>query len=290
MAPLTMNFGGGRLEGSAKINAAAQSLTLRLNGKEIPLAALHREFAVTGANDFGFVSGGKLTLAADLQGHGNNYRSLVDSLQGQVVAFVGKSEVQSGKLQFLTDSFITQLLGLLKIDTGKSDKVDLQCAVVRTDIKNGKAVFPNGIAIDSNRLTLTSDGKINLVNDNIGFNLNAYRSGTSDLGIVQALSSLIRVGGSLQKPTLSLDTTGAVKTIAGVMAGGPAALGANMLLDRDAAPCHTALKNTAFAEVFPKASGVSGAARNTYQDTAMVVKDSVKDLKNNAKELLKLLK
>lgn len=290
VSPLVLNFGSGKLEGSIKANAAAQSLTLRLNGKEIPLTAVHREFAITGANDFGFVSGGKLTLAVDLEGRGDNFRSLVNSLQGQAVAFVGKSEVQSGKLQFLTDSFITRLLGLLKIDTKNSDKVDLQCAVVRTDVKNGKAVFPHGIAIDSNRLTLTSDGKINLVNDNIDFNLNAYRNNTSDLGIMQALSGLIRVSGSLQNPSLSIDKTGAVKTIAGVMAGGPAALGADLLLDRDAAPCHTALQNTAFSAVFPKASGVSGAAQNTYRGTTEAVKNSVKDLKNNAKELLKLLK
>jgi len=288
--PLDLQFGNGTVNLLADINAAQQSVSFQLNGKDILLQNIHKEFAVDGAKDFGFLSGGQTTLYADLAGKGSTIRRVVDSLSGQFVAIVGKSEIQSGQLRFLTNNFIVQLLSILKIDTSKADQINLKCAVVRSDLKDGKAIFPKGIAMDSNQLTLVSNGKINLVNDNLNLTLNAYRNGMANLGIVQTLSSLVKIGGTLQNPAISLDTGGAVKTIAGVVAGGPAALGANILLDRDSAPCYTALQGTAYADMFPKPSGVSGAAQNTYQGTSQAVKDGVNGLKDSAKKLLNFLK
>lgn len=288
--PLDLKFGNGTVNLTADVNAGKKSVALKLNSQNILLQDVHQEFAVDSPNDFGFLSGGKTTVYADVSGIGSTYRQLVNNLSGQFIAFVGPSQIQSGRLRFLTNNFVVQLLSVLKIDTSKADQVDLKCAVVRSDIKGGKAVFPNGIAVDSNRLTLISNGKINLDNDSISLSLNAYQNGVSDFGIMQALSSLIRISGTLQSPTIAIDKGGAVKTIAGVVAGGPAALGANLLLDRDSAPCYTALKGTAYANVFPKPSGVSGAAQNTYQGTTNVVKDGVKDLKNSAKKLFNILK
>ena len=86
-----------------------------------------------------------------------------------------------------------------------------------------------------------------------------------------------------------------MRTIAGVAAG-PAYAGAGLLLDRDSAPCYTALKGTAYQDRFPKPSGVSGAAQDAYQGAAgvadkgaAVTKDAAKALENGAKKLIKNL-
>lgn len=291
--PLEVRFGQGTADIAAVVNAAARSLTLQVNTKDIVLQSLHKEFQVTNNTDFGIVSGGQSLLSANLSGSGDTYRALVNSLSGQLVTIVDKSTVQTGRLSFLTNSFVTQLLNVLKIDTSKTEKVELKCAVVRADITNGNVNFPKGIAVDSDKLTLVSGGTVNLQNDKLKLSLNAYRNGIDDIGIMQALSNLVEISGTLQSPKIALDKSGAIRTLAGVAAG-PAYAGAQLLLDRDSAPCYTALKGTKWQDRFPKPSAVSGAAQNTYQGASDVVdgginaaKDAAKSLENNAKKLIK---
>ena len=50
-------------------------------------------------------------------------------------------------------------------------KTTLNCAVLRADIKNGVASFPNGIAVDTKNLTLISGGTINRYNQKIDLSL-----------------------------------------------------------------------------------------------------------------------
>ena len=272
--PLQLRIGDGTINVNATVNAAAQSLTLKVNTKDLILQQLHQEFAVKGNKDFGIVSGGKSEIFADLQGKGATYRSLADSMTGQVIAIVNQSELQTGELSFLNGNFVSQLLSALKIDTKKVEEVSLKCAVVRADINKGKINFPKGIAVDSDKMTLVSNGSVNLPDDKLSLSLNAYRNGIADAGIVQALTNLVEIKGTLQQPKIGLDTGNAVKTIAGLMAG-PAYTGAQMFLDRDPAPCYTALKGTSFDNYFSKPSGVGNAAYQTYQGASDMVSDGV---------------
>lgn len=292
--PLQMKFGPGTVDLNATVNAAAQSVTLKLDSRNLILQTLHKKLLADG-NNFGFISGGQSDIHADLSGRGATYRAVADSLNGSLIAIVDKSVLQSGKLRILTNNFVTQLLGILKIDTSKVEKVQLKCAVVRADFKDGKIDFPKGIAVDSDKLNLVSSGTVNLHDDKLKLNVNAYRSGITDVSILQALSNLVQIGGTLQNPKISLDQGGALRTIAGVAAG-PAYAGAQLLLDKDTAPCYTALKGTAYQDRFPKPSGVTGAAQGTYQGAAGLVgdgvtaaKDTAKALENNARQLIKNL-
>ena len=81
------------------------------------LQNLHKEFKVDGANDFGVLSGGNVDLDIDVSSNGSTYRQLVQNLNGQVIAIVDKSVIQTGALSFMSGNFISQLLGTLKIDT-----------------------------------------------------------------------------------------------------------------------------------------------------------------------------
>ena len=293
--PLELRFGQGTADIVAAVNAGTRSLILKADTKDMVLQSLHKEFQVTNSTDFGIVSGGESLLSADLSGSGDTWRALVNSLSGRLVVIVDKSTLQTGRLSWLTNSFVSQLMNVLKIDTSKTEKVDLKCAVVRADVSNGNVSFPKGIAVDSDKLTLVSGGTVNLQNDKLKLSLNAYRNGIDDVGIMQALSNLIEISGTLQNPKIALDKGGALRTIAGVAAG-PAYAGAGLLLDRDSAPCYTALKGTAYQDRFPKPSGVGGAAQDAYQGAAgvadkgaAVTKDAAKALENGAKKLIKNL-
>lgn len=289
--PLEMNFGGGKIDAAATVDAASQKISLKVNSSDLQLKDMHEEFKVLADGDFGVLSGGAVDLSINLSGQGATSRQLVKNLKGSVIGIVGESVLQTGGLQFVTGNFVTQLLRALGIDTSKSDRLNMECAVVRSDVVDGKVVFPKGIALKSKQLSVVSDGSINLLNDKIDFSVRPSSGKVANANVVQALSSFIKVQGTIQSPKLTLDDKEALKTLVGVATtGGAAYIGSKMVLDVDNSPCYTALQGTSFEGRFSKPTGIQATTQEVYQDAGKQVKQELKNLKNTAKDFLKTLK
>ena len=291
--PLVFDFGQGDIEAQLNVNSKAQKIVLKLNSKNILLQDLHKEFVVENSQDFGIKSGGQTQVFADVSTQGATYRQLVQNLNGQVVTIVGESLVNTGSLHFLIGNIVTELLSMIDFKTNKNPEINLQCAVVRTDLGAGKAKFPQSIAIQSKQLNLVSDGVVNLMNDKINFTVTPSFS-LSDTNVAQALSSFIKIDGTLDNPKLRLDEKQALQTLVGVATTGPAFLGSQMVLDSGSSPCWTALQNTPFAKQFPAPSKISTLKNDAVKDSKAAVKDagkqiekSVRDIRDNFKMLLK---
>ncbi len=291
--PLVFDFGQGNIDAQLNVDSKTQKIVLKLNSKNILLQDLHKEFVVEGPKDFGIKSGGQTQVFADVTTQGATYRQLVQNLNGQVVTIVGESVVNTGSLHFLTGNILTQLLSMVDLKVNKNPEVNLQCAVVRTDLGSGKAKFPQSIAIQSKQLNLVSDGVINMVNDKISFTVTPSFS-LSDTNVAQALSSFIKVDGTLNNPKISLDEKQALQTLVGVATTGPAFIGSQLILDSGSSPCWTALQKTPFANQFPAPSKVSTIKNDAVKDSKAAVKDagkqiekSVREIRDNFKMLLK---
>lgn len=288
--PLNLTFGGGDISSELNVNANAKSLSLKANSKNLKLQNLHKEFQVTGAHDFGIKSGGDTTVYINLQSSGNTYRQVFENLKGQTAIVLNQSVIQTGNLSFFTGNFLTQILDALHLKQ-KTMNMDVRCAVVRTDFANGRATFPQGIALNAAQMSLVSDGYINLVNDKISFTLQPFSGKVVDTNLAQALSSFLRISGTVENPTIRLDNKETVKAVIGVIAtGGTAYLGEKLIVNPDGSPCYTALQGTPFATMFPKPTGVAATTREVYQDTQNEIKQGVKDLKNTAKDLFNMFK
>lgn len=285
--PLTLGFGGGEIDAILGMNAKAQELSLKMTGKNLLLQQLHQEFQVGGADDFGVTSGGNIDLDINLVGKGATARQLVNDLSGQVITILNKSVIQTGKLKFLTNNFINQLLDVLQVKRTSAKQIDLNCAVVRSDIKGGKANFPKGIALNAEQMTVVSDGNINLLNDKIDFSI---KPNITDVSVIQAIASFIKVQGTLQNPKIVLDDMTAVRTVIGVAATGGTFYLGSQLLQADSSPCYTALKGTSYQNRFPAPSGVVADTQDVYQDTERQINETIVDVKKAAKDFLNMLK
>jgi len=289
--PLDLNFGGGEIVSSLMVDAKNKQLSLNAKSKDMRIQNLYKEFVVTGNDDFGIKSGGNLDIDINLTSGGNTYRDISQNLKGQVVGIVNKSEVQTGKLQFLKGGIINQLLSVLNVKSAVEKTMELNCAVVRADLANGKAIFPQGIAIDSNVLTLVSDGNINLINDKVSFTIEPAFNKLALGNVSQTLASFVKVKGTIQNPEIRLDDTETIKTIMGVVAtGGATYLGSQMLLTGNGEPCYQALEGTVYANKFPKPTGVKATTQDIYQGTSNQVKKGLETLGNTAKDLLSVFK
>lgn len=298
--PLRLNFGGGDIAGTLVVNADTQSLKLDATSSNILLQNLHEEFQAAGPGDFGVLSGGNTDIKISLSGRGDTYRQLVQSLNGQVIGIVNESVVQTGSVSFLTGNFVSQLLDMMPFMKDSNKKLALNCAVVRADLGGGKAVFPKGIALQSDILKLVSNGSINLVNDKIDFDVRPSAGKIVDTNAVQALSSFIKIKGTLEDPKITLDDKAALKSVVGVALSGPAYLGST-LINVDPAPCYTALQGTTYQNKFPAPTAAEKAATDVYNgadeavdDSVKAVKDTVKgtakELENTAKNILNMFK
>lgn len=288
--PLQLQFGSGDIAAKMTVNANNHSAQLNLTSKDILLQQLHKEFVVSNNGDFGIVSGGKTDVEANLTTSGDTYRQLVQNLNGLAVVMVDQSVIKTGALKFLSGNVISQVLNVLQFNSKKVTELDLNCAVVRVDFAKGKAVFPKGIAFNAKQLNLVSDGKINLVNDAIDFTVHPYSGKVVDSNIAQALSSFIKVKGTINDPKVTLDDKQALKAIVGVATAGPAYLGSKLVVDADSTPCYTALQGTPYQNRYPGPSKTEQAGQDVYQGAAQGVDDGIKAVKDTAKELINIFK
>ena len=286
VSKLDFGLGSGEITATAAVNAATQAVKLNLRSRGLKLQDLYAPLATGTNGSMQILSGGSLDIMADLSSSGATYRRLSENLDGQVIAIVDKSEIKTGRLEWLASNIFTKILQLLKVDTNKNTNMDVACAVVRADFGKGQATFPSGIVFNGSKLQVVGSGSINLVNDKINFTIAPTLNKLADGNIAQALASFVKLEGTLEKPKVGIDTRSALTTIVGTVASGGAYLGSEILLNGSDSPCYTALAGTTYASRFPKPSGVKAATKDAYQDVNKTAKDAVKGLEDAAKDIL----
>lgn len=283
---LDMKIDDGSVDIKALANAKNSSIKFELQSNNLQLDDLYAKFKNGKDGSMQILSGGNFDVDINLTANGNTYRKLSENLTGQVIAIVDKSTIKIGKIEWLYSNVIEQLLKILKLDKARNENMELLCAVIRADLKSGKAVFPNGIAINSPQLKVVSSGNINLVNDKIDFTIAPSLNKLADGNITQALASFIKIVGTINSPKIKLDQSSAISTIVGTMATGGLYLGSEILLNEDVDVCHSALAGTKFANKFQTTSGVKATTKKVYHDVSQDTKAAVKELKNAAKDFL----
>jgi len=273
----------GKVKADVALNAGAKTLNLTADLIKVNINDLMKALDVK-VNNFSIIDGSNTDVYVKLSGKGNTYASLVDGLNGQIAVIMDESKLHLGNISMITDNIFSQLLNTLNITKGNDD-LNLKCAVVRTDIKDGKAVFPNGIVFNADKFTVVANGDINLKNDKISFGVKPFGGKLTDTNIATALSSLVRLTGTIKEPAIGVDTANAVKNIVGATMTGPVYLGAQMVMESDSSPCYTALKDTGYEKRFPVSNNM---AKSTTDSVGKVLDDSVDIVKDTAKGLFNM--
>lgn len=286
--------GDGVIKGSASLNANAKNMAVNLNGSNIVLQKLNKDFANSGNEVLYVKSGGKTDFNIKLNTSGADTDQYLANMDGQVVAIIDPSVMNVKSLERLQGNIIVQILNNLKLNIVNKD-MNLNCAVVRSDIKKGVAEFPKGIAFDANDFYVVADGSVNLYNEKIDLDLQPLSGRITDTNVSSVLGSLLSISGTMSNPSVGINKTQTAKAVVGIIATGGLYNAGDMLLSADSSPCHTALQGTSYASHFKAAKGgVKNDASKTYSDTKDAVKksltdtkDTVKDLGNQAGNLLK---
>ena len=287
--------GTGTISGTITLNGGNKTLSADISGKNIILQQLYKPLNMT-SNEVYFKDGGKSNLIIKINTSGDNTDQYLANMNGQIIGLVDKSVMKIKSLEKLQGNILVQLLNMVKININNKD-MKLKCAVVRSDISGGKMNFPKGIAVDATDFYLVADGRVNLQNDKINLDLQPFSGKITDVNISSVLGGLVKISGTIKNPKLGLNQTATAKNVIGILASGGAYNVGDMMLSADGAPCHTALKDTVYADYFPADKSATGTVSKGYTNTKDAIKDlgtglknQVKDTKNQVKELGKQLK
>lgn len=274
----------GDITANASLKAQNKSADVNFNISKMQLSDLMSTFDIA-SSVFNFKEGGNTDISVKLNGNGNTYADIVDNLDGQVILIVDKSQLRIGNIGLLKGNIISQLFNTLGLTKGNDD-LSLNCAVVRSDLKKGVADFPSGIVLNADKFTLVANGDINLKNDKLNFSVKPFAGKLTDTNIAKLLSSLIKLSGTIQNPSIGVDEKNVVKNIVGMTTTGPVYLGAQMLMEGDSSVCYTALSGTGYESRFPKPMNAAETTTNAVGDA---INDSVGLVKDTAQGIFNLL-
>lgn len=282
-------IGGGNVSGVIGLNAQNKTASVNLKGSNIIVQEANKAFSNASNKELYIKSGGKTDFSVNINTSGANTDQYLANSNGQVIAFMDPSVMKIKSLEKLQGNIIVQILQAVKLNVTNKD-LNLRCAVVRGDISSGKITFPKGIAIDAKDFYLVANGTLNLKNDKLDIDLQPFSGNISDVNISSILGSLLKVRGTVKHPSIALNQTETAKNVIGAIATAGAYNVGDRMFSADGAPCHTALKNTAYADHFKADTSMRGSVSSGYNSTQDSIKGLGKEIKNQAKDIKNQLK
>jgi hypothetical protein len=194
----------GTLRGSVVLDdsGAKPVLELELAGK-----ALRLGLAAAPDQDIDTYPAVDLELA--LHGTGFTRREMASNLGGRLRAYTGPGQIASAGVDLLFSDFLTQLFDVLNPLAETNDYTRIDCGVIAANISEGQ-VDVRPMVFHTKDITIFSSGTVDLQTEKINLSFNTKpRKG---LGITAGtvINTMIKVGGTLKKPSIELDPAGAI--------------------------------------------------------------------------------
>ena len=167
----------------------------------------------------------------DMRGSGRSLAELAGSSNGHGFMFIDQGQILLPRFDLILSDFITTVTRAINPMKSKSPYTELNCSLLDITVVDGMATIQN-FAFQSDALRVLSTGTINLGTEqiDIGFQTQPRRGLGVSAGSVA--NSLLRVGGTLGKPTLALDAAGTAKKTGFAIATAGISLLAKGLFDR----------------------------------------------------------
>jgi uncharacterized protein involved in outer membrane biogenesis len=141
--------------------------------------------------------GGTLDFDADLVGKGQSVAELMGSLNGQMLVVMRDGRIEGALVKKLGS-------GLLSFSEDKG-YTDLECGILRVDIKDGIADFNKKLAAQLTEVTWRGGGEINLKTEELDAGIAPKPRKGIPISVGGTLSGLVHIGGTLKNPKVELD-------------------------------------------------------------------------------------
>ena len=283
---LKATIGGGALDGSITLKprgkGADMAALLKIDGFE--LGKMLRELGITELID------GSLDVDVKLKGKGGSVASLMAGLNGYTSIIMNQGRINNRYIDLLGGDISTGVFRLLNPAEEKKDYTAIKCMVSRFDIKKGLAES-TALVVDTDRMSVVGEGRIDLRTEKLDLSLKPLiKGGAGGLSLsLGELAKPFKLGGTLAKPALALDSAAAALAL-GKSIGGTALFGlagiAGVLVgkgdDNDENPCLAAIEA---AKTGVKSSKKQKPVEKKGEPPEDVLKEAIPDMGKTLKRL-----
>ena len=202
----TGKFSGGKLKADMTLDTTASPTTLVLSGslKEWDYGLI-QEVYMKHKN-----LSGSADVHVDLKGQGDTLDAIMNSLGGNITMIAGEGEFESKALNMWGAGLVNALMPSI----GDNDLTKLNCMIADFNVENGIATA-DPLFIDTQRLKVVGDGKINLARQTIDLTLEPNAKGAAFLDIATA----VNIDGPLSKPDIGPSTFSLFEKLGGLALG-----------------------------------------------------------------------
>lgn len=235
------------------------------------------------------LSGGKTDVNIHLAGNGVSVSQIAGSMNGNLLVKTGAGRMANDTVDLAGADVIFSALNMLNPMSEKEQFTEMECAVIKFDIKDGIATTDKGIAMQTQRMNIIGSGTVNLKTEELALALKPVaREG---LGVnIGSLVDAVQITGTLAEPSAGIGAEGALR--AGLSAGAAVATGGLSVLAQglfqkstsDEDPCATAL---GLAPAQSTGSEQPEQEKSAVESTMDTAKDAVQGVTEGAGKLLK---
>ncbi len=200
-------MGVGKFVSELKLNAQSPELSAdwMITGKSLDISSLKELYTQ------GYVLGGTVDLDMRIIANGESPLELVGNTNGSVLVELNQVKMQGRSLNILGGDIFLNIISASNLFREKQEYVDIECGVFNLVIAKGVLSSREGIAVQSEKVTLLGSGNVNLNDNSVRIIIvpKARKgSGVNPSGLVKWL----RVGGSVTNPTVELSASGLLQS------------------------------------------------------------------------------
>ncbi len=235
--PLQMAVSGGSLGGLFNLRTQGKEPTFKcdFNLDQLDVGSLLKDLGTQQVLE------GKVSAEVDLSGKGRSIAEWMGGLNGKTFVTMGKGRLNNKYLNLIGADMAESILRLVNPFKKGEDFTPVNCLVNGFDIQNGLAVC-KALVLDTQVMSVVGEGNVNLKEEKLDLSIHPTPKkglGTEGLGKISfslgELTKSFKLGGTLARPSLAVDTTQALIT-AGKAVGGIALFGPAGILGALASP------------------------------------------------------
>lgn len=150
------------------------------------------------------------SLDLSLTAAGNTTRELGASANGYIWLIGGPGKARKFSFGALFGDFATELISAINPLTKPNDFTVVECQNLHFEIDNGVMQTSPAIAIQSDKINILADGKLNLADERIDFGLQTSARKGVGISVGNLVNPFTKVSGTLLTPRISIDEQGTI--------------------------------------------------------------------------------
>lgn len=200
---------GGAMTANSTWNAADAAMSVQVLSEGVQAGALLRGFKASEA-----LEGGPLNGRIELAGRGRTLGAWLASVDGRTDIVMGPAKQRNRLLGVFGADIVTEVIRTVNPFVKTEETTPIECGVLRSRISRGRMSFDRSVAVQTNRVGVIASGSVDLPSERLDVAIRSAAREGLGISVAGVASMFVRIGGTLDHPTIKADPIGGIADIA----------------------------------------------------------------------------